>query len=90
MIAIPNGSKNINYALLRKDKRYLRFRLFYNFLYFLAILGSLASALSLPGPYKPWYGYFLAFTFFSTWFVYIVKTILVRLIFGKEAYKHLE
>lgn len=90
MIAIPNGSRDINYALLRKDKRYLRFRLFYNSLYFLAILGSLSVALLLPSPYKPWYGYFLAFTFFSTWFIYIVKTILVTLIFGKEAYKHLD
>lgn len=89
-MTIPNGSRNINYALLRRNRCYLRFRLFYNSLYFLAIVGSLAGSLALPSPYKPWYGYFLAFVFFSTWLVYIVKTVLVSLIFGKEAYKHLK
>ncbi len=88
MIAIPDGS-GINYKFLRKNKSYLRFRIFYNSLYFIALGASLYTSLLLPSPYKPWWGYFLGFSFFSTWLVYIIKTVVVSTVFGKEAYKPL-
>lgn len=83
-------TKNINYKYLRKKKAYLKFRLYFNSLYFISVAAALFVSLKYSFAWDKWWVNFLLISFFSVWLIYIIKAGLVSLIFGKEAYKTLK